>query len=60
MSNSANKTILLTNHQWVLIMQALDESVKKNGLNGAAQLLPIAFEIEKQINNKEEIKEEKE
>jgi hypothetical protein len=41
-------------------MQALDESVKKNGLNGAAQLLPIAFEIEKQINNKEEIKEEKE
>lgn len=52
-----NKTITLTDHQWGLIMQALDESVKKNGLNGAAQLLPIAFEIEKQV--KAESKEDK-
>jgi hypothetical protein len=52
-----SKTITLTDHQWGLIMTALDESVKKNGLNGAAQLLPIAFEIEKQV--KESVKEEK-
>lgn len=49
-----SKTITLTDHQWVLIMQALDESVKKNGLNGAAQLLPIAFEIEKQVKTSSE------
>jgi uncharacterized protein (DUF1778 family) len=49
-----SKTITLTDHQWVLIMQALDEAVKKNGLNGAAQLLPIAFEIEKQVKTSSE------
>lgn len=55
-----NKTITLTEHQFQLIMQALDLSVKNGGLNTAAQLLPIAFEIEKQLtSSKEDVKEVK-
>jgi hypothetical protein len=42
-------TLTLTEFQWKLVMKALDESVKLGGLNTAAHVLPIAFEVEKLI-----------
>jgi hypothetical protein len=42
-------TLELTETQWKLVMQALDDSVRKGGLNSSVHLLPIAFEIQKLI-----------
>ncbi len=43
------KTVTLTEDQAKLVMQALDLAVKTGGLNAAAQLLPVATSIEKQL-----------
>ena len=44
-----SKTITLTEDQAKLVMQALDLAVKTGGLNAAAQILPVATEIERQL-----------
>ncbi len=43
------KTVTLTEDQAKLVMQALDLAVKTGGLNAAAQILPLATSIEKQL-----------
>jgi hypothetical protein len=49
-----NKTVTLTEEEARIVMQALDIATKTGGLNAAAQLLPVAVSIEKQLTNKEE------
>lgn len=43
------KKVILNEEQAKLVMQSLDVAVRQGGLNTAAQLLPIATEIEKQL-----------
>jgi len=42
-------TVPLTAEQARLVMQCLDLAVKTGGLNAAAQILPVATSIEKQL-----------
>jgi hypothetical protein len=44
-----NKQVTLTEEQVKLVMQCLDLAVKTGGLNAAAQILPLATSIEKQL-----------
>ncbi len=44
-----NKTVVLTEEQARLVLQALDVAVRQGGLNASVQLLPVAVEIEKQL-----------
>jgi hypothetical protein len=41
--------ITLTSDQAKIVMQCLDLAVKTGGLNAAAQILPLATSIEKQL-----------
>jgi hypothetical protein len=43
------KTVTLTEEQARIVMQCLDLAVKTGGLNAAAQILPLATSIEKQL-----------
>jgi hypothetical protein len=43
------KTVTLTEEQARIVMQCLDIAVKAGGLNAAAQILPVATSIEKQL-----------
>ncbi len=49
-----SKTVTLTKEQAKLVMQCLDLAVKTGGLNAAAQILPVAAEIERQLTAKEQ------
>ena len=44
-----SKQVTLTEDQAKLVMQCLDLAVKHGGLNAAAQILPVATEIERQL-----------
>ena len=44
-----SKQVTLTEEQAKLVMQCLDLTVKTGGLNAAAQILPVATNIEKQL-----------
>jgi hypothetical protein len=44
-----SKSVTLTAEQAKLVMQCLDLAVKTGGLNAAAQILPVATNIEKQL-----------
>ena len=44
-----NKQVTLTDEQAKVVMQCLDLAVKTGGLNAAAQILPLATSIEKQL-----------
>ena len=44
-----SKTVTLTAEQARIVMQCLDLAVKTGGLNAAAQILPLATSIEKQL-----------
>ena len=43
------RTVTLTEEQAKLVMQCLDLACKHGGLNAAAQILPVATGIEKQL-----------
>jgi hypothetical protein len=43
------KTVTLTEEQAKLVMQCLDLACKQGGLNAAAQILPVATSIERQL-----------
>jgi hypothetical protein len=43
------KTVTLTEAQAKLVMQCLDLACKQGGLNVAAQILPVATSIERQL-----------
>ena len=45
-----SKTVTLTEEQAKLVMQCLDLAVKTGGLNAAAAILPVATDIERQLN----------
>lgn len=47
------KTVTLTEEQAKAVMQALDAAVRTGGLNAAAQLLPVAAEIDRQLTREE-------
>ena len=49
-----SKQVTLTEDQAKLVMQCLDLSVKHGGLNAAAQILPVATEIERQLTATDE------
>lgn len=49
----SSKTVTLSEDQAKLVMQCLDLSVKHGGLNAAAQILPVATEIERQLTSEE-------
>jgi len=44
-----NKQVTLTEAEARIVMQCLDIAVKAGGLNAAAQILPVAAGIEKQL-----------
>jgi hypothetical protein len=44
-----SKTVTLTEEQAKLVMQCLDLACKQGGLNAAAQILPVATSIERQL-----------
>ena len=44
-----SKTVTLTEAQAMLVMQCLDLACKRGGLNAAAQILPVATSIERQL-----------
>ena len=46
------KAVTLTAEQAKLVMQALDLAVKAGGLNAAAQILPVATDIDQQLATK--------
>jgi hypothetical protein len=48
-----NKQVTLTEAEAKLVMQALDIATKAGGLNAAAQLLPVAVSIEKQLTEED-------
>ena len=48
-----SKTVTLTEEQAKLVMQCLDLAVKTGGLNAAAQILPVASDIEQQLTKEE-------
>jgi hypothetical protein len=43
------KIVTLTEEQARLVMQCLDLATKQGGLNAAAQILPVATSIERQL-----------
>jgi hypothetical protein len=47
------KTVTLTEQQAKVVMQCLDLATKHGGLNAAAQILPVATNIEKQLTEAE-------
>ena len=49
----SSKSVTLTEEQAKLVMQCLDLSVKTGGLNAAAQILPVATEIERQLTQED-------
>ena len=46
-------SVTLTAEQAKLVMQCLDLAVKTGGLNAAAQILPVASDIEHQLTKEE-------
>jgi hypothetical protein len=44
-----NKQVTLTEAEAKIVMQCLDLAVKTGGLNAAAQILPLATNIESQL-----------
>ncbi len=48
-----SKTVTLTEAEAKLVMQCLDLATKHGGLNAAAQILPVATSIEKQLTESE-------
>jgi hypothetical protein len=44
-----SKQVALTEAEAKVVMQCLDLAVKTGGLNAAAQILPLATSIEKQL-----------
>jgi hypothetical protein len=48
-----NKTVTLTEAEAKIVMQCLDLATKHGGLNAAAQILPVATNIEKQLTEAE-------
>lgn len=48
-----SKQITLSEDQAKLVMQCLDLAVKTGGLNAAAQILPVASDIERQLTKEE-------
>ena len=48
-----SKTVTLSEEQAKLVMQCLDLAVKTGGLNAAAQILPVASDIERQLTKEE-------
>jgi hypothetical protein len=44
-----SKTVTLTEAEAKLVMQCLDLACKQGGLNAAAQILPVAASIERQL-----------
>ena len=48
-----NKQVTLTEAEAKVVMQCLDLAVKTGGLNAAAQILPVATNIEKQLTEAE-------
>jgi hypothetical protein len=44
-----SKSVTLTEAEAKIVMQCLDLAVKTGGLNAAAQILPLATSIEKQL-----------
>jgi hypothetical protein len=45
------KNITLTEEQAKLVLQAIDVSIKAGGTQTAAIILPLAYEIEKQLQS---------
>lgn len=52
-----SKSVTLSEEQAKLIMQCLDLAVKTGGLNAAAQILPVATDIEQQMTKGEQASE---
>jgi hypothetical protein len=48
-----SKQVTLTEAEAKLVMQCLDLATKHGGLNAAAQILPVATNIEKQLTEAE-------
>ncbi len=48
-----NKQVTLTEAEAKIVMQCLDLATKHGGLNAAAQILPVATNIEKQLTESE-------
>jgi hypothetical protein len=48
-----SKQVTLTEAEAKLVMQCLDLACKHGGLNAAAQILPVATNIEKQLTEAE-------
>jgi hypothetical protein len=48
-----NKSVTLTESEAKIVMQCLDLACKHGGLNAAAQILPVATNIEKQLTEAE-------
>jgi hypothetical protein len=48
-----NKIVTLTEAEAKIVMQCLDLATKHGGLNAAAQILPVATSIEKQLTEAE-------
>jgi hypothetical protein len=48
-----SKTVTLTEAEAKIVMQCLDLATKHGGLNAAAQILPVATSIEKQLTEAE-------
>ena len=44
-----SKTVTLSEEQAKLVMQCLDLACKQGGLNAAAVIMPVAQEIERQL-----------
>ena len=49
-----SKQVTLTEAEAKVVMQCLDIATKAGGLNAAAQILPVAMSIEKQLTATEE------
>lgn len=52
-----SKQVTLTEDQAKLVMQCLDLAVKTGGLNAAAQILPVASDIERQLTKEDQASE---
>lgn len=48
-----SKTVTITEDAAKIVMQCLDLAVKTGGLNAAAQILPVASDIERQLTKEE-------
>ena len=49
-----SKTVTLTEAEAKIVMQCLDLACKHGGLNAAAQILPVATNIEQQLTQDEQ------